>query len=137
MIEFGLASAEDVGDIVRLLREDSLGREREGAGLADYRAAFEELTADQNCMVVVGRLEGHIVASLELTLIPSLTHGGTKRAQMEGVRVDPIVRGRGYGSQPVLWAIDLAESRGCGLVQLTTDRKRGDTTEFYGMKLWL
>lgn len=147
MVEFGEATADDVDEVVSLLRDDALGRDREAAAMADYRSAFAEIAADPNQLLVVGRIDGGVVATLQLSIIPNLSRGGMKRAQLEGVRVDSAWQGRGIGRRMVEWAIHEAKRRGCGLVQLTTDHRRPDALRFYeslgflnthhGMKLTL
>jgi GNAT superfamily N-acetyltransferase len=69
------------------------------------------------------------------------------RAQIEGVRVDRRYRKKGIGEALFSYAFDSAKAHGCGLVQLTTDKKRNDAHRFYerlgfissheGMKLTL
>jgi GNAT superfamily N-acetyltransferase len=84
---------------------------------------------------------------MQLTFIPGLARRGALRAQIEAVRVADGLRGTGLGSAMLRWAIDEARRRGCALVQLTTDKSRGDAHRFYrrlgfvasheGMKLTL
>ena len=84
---------------------------------------------------------------LQLTFIPYLTHQGTWRALIEGVRVHNACRGQGIGKAMFEWAIERARQRGCRMVQLTTDKTRPDALRFYeqlgfvasheGMKLHL
>lgn len=64
-------------------------------------------------------------------MIPGLSRSGTLRGQIEAVRVHVDHRGAGGGRLLVRWAIDEARRRGCGLVQLTTDRSRADAHRFY------
>jgi GNAT superfamily N-acetyltransferase len=47
------------------------------------------------------------------------------------VRVRESFRSRGLGAAMMGWAIDEARRRGCGLVQLTTDKARPDAHRFY------
>src|SRR3954452_5253081 len=56
---------------------------------------------------------------------------GAVRAQIAAVRVAARARGRGRGAAMVGWAIGEARRRGCTLVQLTTDKARGDAHRFY------
>ena len=84
---------------------------------------------------------------LQLTFIPYLTHQGTWRALIEGVRVHKDCRGQGVGRAMFEWAIERARQRGCRMVQLTTAKTRPDALRFYqqlgfvasheGMKLHL
>jgi ribosomal protein S18 acetylase RimI-like enzyme len=56
---------------------------------------------------------------------------GLTRAQIESVRVDSSVRGRKLGELMIQDAIERARKRGCGVVQLTTDKAREDAHRFY------
>ena len=89
------------------------------------------IAEDPNNEVFVAALAGQIVGVLQLTFIPSLTRIGSWRAQIEGVRVAAEYRGQGIGTQLVNWAIELAKTKNCGLVQLTMDRRRERAGDFY------
>jgi GNAT superfamily N-acetyltransferase len=80
---------------------------------------------------VVEAPDGAIVATLQLDVLPSLSRGGARRAQIEAVRVAGPYRSRGIGRRLVEWAIEEARREGCRLVQLTTDRRRPDALRFY------
>jgi len=75
--------------------------------------------------------EGKIAGMMQLTFIPYLTHTGTLRCLIEGVRIHAEFRGQGLGTKMIRWAISRAEQKGCALVQLTTDKQRPDTIRFY------
>ncbi len=53
------------------------------------------------------------------------------RGQIESVRIGAKYRGEGLGRQMFEWAIEQCRERGCGLIQLTTDKLRTDAREFY------
>lgn len=53
------------------------------------------------------------------------------RGQIESVRVARDARGSGLGSDFIEWAVARCIERGCGLVQLTTDKSRMDSIRFY------
>lgn len=131
MVEFGPASADDLPAIVALLTDDELGRTRESGDPASYRRAFERIDADPNHLLVVGRFGGKVVCCAQFTVLPCLTHGGSTRGQIEGVRVHSEMRGRGIGYVMMWWIIEQAKERGCDLLQLTTDRRRADAEAFY------
>jgi len=48
------------------------------------------------------------------------------------VRVHRGCRGHGLGAAMLGWATGEARQRGCALVQLTTDKSRGDAHRCYG-----
>lgn len=132
---FRRARAEDVVAIVALLADDVFGngREQTADGPIDdrYRRAFDAIDADDRQLLVVAEHEAAVVATLQLSFIPSMTFTGGLRAQIEGVRVDGSVRGDGVGRAMVEWAVEQAVERGCHLVQLTTDKRRGNAVRFY------
>src|SRR4051812_22511367 len=117
-----------------MLADDMLGAQREELGSPlpeSYFAAFEAIERDPNNELVVGELDGRVVAVLQLTCIPTLTRRGGRRALIEGVRVDAPLRSSGIGRKLVKWAIERARQKGCRLVQLTSDKRRGDAIRFY------
>ena len=128
------ARREDVPQIVRLLADDPFGKSREAFAdplPLDYWEAFEAVEASPNDEIVVMERGGAIVACMQITYIPGLSRKGALRAQFEGVRVSEDVRGSGLGRTLFEWAIDRAKTRGCMLVQLTTDKERGEAHRFY------
>jgi GNAT superfamily N-acetyltransferase len=129
---FRTARREDVATIVDLLADDPLGAKRErAADLGVYEAAFEAVEASPDNEIIVGEVDGVVVACLQLTFIPGLGRSGVLRAQIEAVRVASPARGRGLGERLMRHAIACARERGCGLVQLTSDKERADAHRFY------
>lgn len=148
--QFAVASREQLFSIVSLLVDDQLGSSREIAGEEldeRYVAAFDAIEADPNNELVVAEQVGKVVGTLQITYAPNLTHKGAMRGTIEGVRVRSNYRSSGIGKRMLDWAIDRCRSRGCGLVQLTSDLVRVEAIEFYrslgfkhshaGLKLWL
>ena len=122
----------DIAAIVALLADDPLGQSREDpADMAAYDRAFDEMAAQQGNLLLVAERDGAIVGCLQLTVIPGLSRRGMRRAQIDGVRVAASCRGAGLGEALVRHAVERARAGGCGLVQLTTDRSRGDAHRFY------
>ncbi|MFF5218933.1 GNAT family N-acetyltransferase [Micromonospora sp. NPDC000442] len=122
----------DLPAILDLLADDMLGRTRDvGEVDARYEKAFAEITADPRNQLVVAEAGGELLGCMQLTYIPGLGRHGTERQLIESVRVRSDQRGRGLGRQMMTWAIDQARQRGCGLVQLTTDKARHDAHRFY------
>jgi len=126
-----VAGRDDVTAIVALLADDELGQRREGGPLRTYLEAFEAIDADPRNLLVVAEDCGEVVATLQLTFMPSLSHQGGERAQIEAVRVAGSRRTEGIGRVLVGWAVERARERGCRVVQLMSDRTRGDAHRFY------
>ncbi|MGW5052141.1 GNAT family N-acetyltransferase [Actinokineospora sp. NPDC004072] len=125
------ATAADVPAIVALLADDPLGATRERPGDPRYAAAFAEIAADPNQVLVVAEADGAVVGTLQLTITPGLSRLAARRATIEGVRVRADQRGAGLGQRLIEWAVEHARERGADLVQLTTDRARPDAHRFY------
>ena len=134
-VEFREATPEDLQQIVRLLAVDPLGAQRERAEqpLAQaYRDAFERMRRQPgNRILLAVEASGAVVGCLQLSIIHGLSRQGLTRAQIEGVRVARERRGSGLGEALLRHAIALAKREGCGLAQLTTDRRRDEAHRFY------
>lgn len=124
----------DLPDIVSLLADDELGANRERSDLplaSQYLDAFAEMERQSGNDLLVATLGDELVGCLQLTIIPGISRLGSKRAQIEGVRVSRHHRSEGVGETLVRDAIGRARRSGCSLVQLTTDRSRSDAQRFY------
>lgn len=128
---FRRATAGDLPAIVALLADDMLGASREVPGDPAYDAAFTAIAADANQFLAVVEEGGRIVGCLQLSFIPGLSRRGMWRGQIESVRIAASHRGAGLGRRMFAWAIEECRARGCGLVQLTTDKARPDARRFY------
>ncbi|OWV81172.1 GNAT family acetyltransferase [Rhizobium sp. R634] len=135
MYNFRLARQSDLAAIVRLLAEDDLGSAREIVSDpidARYLSAFAAIEADANQMLAVASdADDQLVGCLQLSFIPGLSRAGMWRGQIESVRIARDLRGSGLGSEFIDWATAQCVERGCGLVQLTSDKTRADSIRFY------
>ncbi len=128
------AVASDLGFIVRLLKVDAVADSPDRADEPHhprYLAALAAIDADPNQRLVVAEYEGRPAGTLQLTFIPGIARLGETRCLIEAVHIAPDLRSRGLGSQMIRWAIDEARARGCGVVQLTSNKKRIDAHRFY------
>ncbi|MEP3481426.1 MAG: GNAT family N-acetyltransferase [Fuerstiella sp.] len=133
-IQFRLAIREDLATIVGLLLDDPLGSQRETAShklQACYLDAFDAIEADPGNELIVAEQSDVVVGTLQITYTPNLTHQGSMRATIEGVRVSSKLRGSGIGTQMLQWAIQQCRARECRIVQLTSDLTRDDAISFY------
>ncbi len=142
------ATRADLDAIVELIFDDELGQTRDAPVVDEaYEKAFADIQADARNDMIVGEDDGVIVGCLQITYIPGLgRHGAERSAGGDGP--GPLDRrSQGLGRELIVWAIDQAKARGCGLVQLTTDKRRQAAHRFYqrlgfvasheGMKLTL
>lgn len=131
---FRVARADDLPQLVRMLADDPLGaaRERHADPLpVGYIAAFEAIDRDPNQELIVAEIDRSIAGVVQLSFIPGLSYQGGWRALIEAVRVAVGHRSSGLGTAMIDYCIERARTRGCVLVQLTTDRKRDDALRFY------
>lgn len=135
MHAFRSARQSDLADIIQLLADDDLGSAREV--VSDpvdirYLAAFAAIEADLNQLLAAAIDEtDRVVGCLQLSFLPGLSRTGMWRGQIESVRIAKGHRGSGLGSQFIEWAIARCAERGCGHVQLTSDKTRADSIRFY------
>lgn len=133
-LTFRIATEQDLDQIVAMLADDVLGskRERYEKPLPNsYIEAFVAISADPNNELIVACIDDKVVGVQQITFTPNITHQGAWRATIEGVRTASSVRGKGVGTKLINWAIQRAKSRGCHLIQLTTDKQRPDALRFY------
>ncbi|WP_433165939.1 GNAT family N-acetyltransferase [Kribbella sp. CA-247076] len=126
------ATAGDVAGIVAMIADDQLGATRESLDdLTPYLRAFEAIDTDPNQVLVVAERNGELIGTLQLTIIPGLSRRGSTRGLIEAVRVAATARSSGLGTTLIEWAIEESRTRGCTLVQLTSDKARTDAHRFY------
>jgi len=133
-VVFRRAKWDDLPAIVRLLADDELGSQREQyeEPLPEtYYAAFEQIDCDSNHELIVAERDGKVIGTLHLMFLPSLSFQGGSRAQVESVRIDDSLRGKGIGSKLMKWTIEKAKSRGAHVLQLTTHGSRANAHRFY------
>lgn len=129
------AQVDDLPAIISLLADDVLGRDRESTDAEPYETAFRQIEQDPNQLVIVVReadaADGPMLATMQLTLMPSLSRGGAVRLQIEAVRVAASARGTGLGTALFQWAHEWGREHGARLAQLTTDSSRTGAHRFY------
>jgi GNAT superfamily N-acetyltransferase len=128
------AAEADLPFIVKLLSDDAVRAtddRPEEPFHPRYVTALRELAADPNQMMMVALLDGETVGTIQLTFIPGLAALGSKRCLVEAVHIVPAHRGKGLGTQMMQWAVAQARERDCGMVQLTSNKKRLDAHRFY------
>ncbi len=133
-VTFRKAERSDLFDIIELLGDDPIGRFREVVSRRideRYSAAFQAIDEDPNQLMAVAVDDGTMVGCMQLTFIPGLSRAGMWRGQVEGVRIAASHRGTGLGKRFFEWAFHCFKERGCGLVQLTSDKARPDAIRFY------
>ncbi|WP_030706989.1 GNAT family N-acetyltransferase [Streptomyces sp. NRRL F-2580] len=100
-----------------------------------HERAFAAIGADprNEMLVLTDGVAGEevVLGCLQLTYIPGLGQNGQERAVVEAVRVRADRRGAGLGAELMRLAVERARERGCGLVQLTSSKRRTAAHRFY------
>ena len=133
-LTFREAVEKDLPFMVEMLADDELGSQREDTSNPlnpSYLSAFKNIVADPNNELIVVEKEGNIIGMLQLTFIPYLTHKGSWRCLVEGVRIHKNFRGDGIGTRVFEWVIQYARGKGVSILQLTSDKQRPDSIRFY------
>jgi ribosomal protein S18 acetylase RimI-like enzyme len=133
-IVFRRAHSSDLPAIVALLADDDLGRSREDPSApvnGKYVDAFDAIQRDPNQLMAVLVAGGVVAGCVQISFIPGLSRLGAWRGQIESIRIASSHRDEGLGRRLIEWAIAECRKRGCGLVQLTTDKVRLDARRFY------
>jgi GNAT superfamily N-acetyltransferase len=125
------AGKDDVPALVAMLADDPLGQRREGADMSPYLAAFDDIAANPMHQLIVGEMDGRIVATCQLTILAGLSRMGAKRALVEAVRVAGDLRSQGIGEALMAQCEARARAAGAGVLQLTTDKSRLRAHAFY------
>ncbi|WP_129155671.1 GNAT family N-acetyltransferase [Bosea sp. Tri-44] len=131
------ARREDAARVAWLIMQGAAKQSRSDAEIAaeashpSYLEAFDEVGASPHNTLFVAELDGKVVGTLQVTLIPGLINRGRKRAKLESVHVDPALRGRRIGEAMVAHAVAFARQSGAGLVELTSNKSREAAHRFY------
>jgi GNAT superfamily N-acetyltransferase len=134
MLTYRDARPEDLPFIIALAVEDNVvptDDDPANAMAPEYLAVLAAIDADPNERFVIAELAGEPVGTLQLSFLPNLMWRGMWRALVEQVHVSAAHRSKGLGSDMMRWAIEQSRQRGCGMVQLTSNKKRLDAHRFY------
>ena len=133
-LTFRDALEKDLPLMVEMLADDELGSQREDTSNPlnpSYLSAFKSIVVDPNNELIVVEEEGNIIGMLQLTFIPYLSHRGSWRCLVEGVRIHKNFRGDGIGTRVFEWVIQYAREKEVKILQLTSDKQRQDAIRFY------
>ncbi|MCY0931358.1 GNAT family N-acetyltransferase [Streptomyces sp. H27-H1] len=131
---FRTATRQDLPAVLALLAQDDTAQAApvEATAVCEaHERAFAAIGADPRSEMVVLEEDGVVLGCLQLTYIPGLGQGGQERALVEAVRIRADRRGGGLGADLMRRAAERARERGCGLMQLTSNKRRGAAHRFY------
>ena len=127
------ATEQDLTEIANLLNDDFLGKNREDLNCFNaYIDAFNEIQQHNNIQLLVLENENKkIIGTMQLIMIPCLAVTGSKRMEIEAVRIASELRGSGIGSWMIEESIKIAKQHNCKIVQLSSNNQRIDAHKFY------
>ncbi|MEA4831421.1 MAG: GNAT family N-acetyltransferase [Oscillospiraceae bacterium] len=92
---------------------------------------WNDILSDRNHYVIVGKIDDDIISSCVLVIIPNLTHQQRPYALIENVVTDEKCRNKGYATQILDFARDIAKINNCYKIMLLTGSKKESTLNFY------
>ncbi len=123
------ANRDDLKDILELyldLHETEIPEDSEH--LSD---TWEQIINDENHLLIVCEEDGKIVSSCVCVIIPNLTRNVRPYAFVENVVTHRDFRGKGYATECLNFARDLAIKSNCYKMMLLTGSRSEETLNFY------
>lgn len=119
----------DIFGLLDLYRHLHPGDPRPGAAAAGR--AFDRFMAYDGSAIFVGDMNGELVASCTLVVVPNLTRDASPYGLIENVVTHRDFRKRGFGKQVLATAATAAWDAGCYKLMLMTGSTRPETLNFY------
>src|SRR5262245_4899972 len=114
--------AEELPDLLGLYRHLHPG-DPELAISAELERLWQRIFSDPQLHYLVADVDGRIVSTCTLTIIPNLTRGARPYGLIENVVTHPDFRRQGIGTRILQAALALAWEKDCYKVMLLTGRK--------------
>lgn len=96
------------------------------------RNTWKNIIHDPNHHIVINEIDGKIVSSCVCVIIPNLTRNIRPYAFIENVVTHADYRGKGYATECLNYAKDIAIKENCYKIMLLTGSKTNATLNFYG-----
>lgn len=126
------AKATDAQDL-KILYFDYLTQfpPKEEQDMERWEQLIEQLKADDRMYLLVVEEDGKAVSSVQLAIVPVLTHNVRPYGVIENVVTHADYRNRGYASALLQKATELAKEHNCYKVFLETGSNKESTLNFY------
>jgi len=93
--------------------------------------AFREMSALEGYYLLVAEVDGEVVGTAVLVILPGLAHGISHWGVVEFMVVNEAHRSQGIGRALTDHAAELAQEAGCYKIMLGSNKKRTDAHRFY------
>jgi GNAT superfamily N-acetyltransferase len=123
------AHKEDLPALLELYQHLTPDDAMPAPGVADD--IFERFKAYAGSVILVGEIDGILVATCSLVVVPNLTRGGSPYGLIENVVTHNEFQRLGFGKMVLRSATDAAWEAGCYKVMLMTGSKKPETINFY------
>lgn len=97
----------------------------------EIREIWKNIIEDKNHHIVAGFVDGKLVSSCVLIIVPNLTHMQRPYGLIENVVTHEKYRGNGYALQVLNFAKEIAIKNNCYKLMLLTGTKEESTLRFY------
>lgn len=97
----------------------------------NLKDTWDTIIMDKNHHIIVNEVNGKIVSSCVCVIIPNLTRGIRPYAFIENVVTHLYYRGKGYATECLYFAKELAVKSNCYKMMLLTGSKKETTLNFY------
>ena len=98
---------------------------------ADLENLWHDILSDKNHYIIIGLIDGAMVSSCVLTVVPNLTQNQRPYGLVENVITHESHRKKGYASLILNFARDIARSKNCYKIMLLTGSRQECTFAFY------
>ena len=92
---------------------------------------WSEIITDKNHHIIGGFVDGILISSCVIIIVPNLTHNQHPYALIENVITDEAHRNKGYATSILNFARDMARKENCYKIMLLTSSKKEGTLNFY------
>ena len=123
------AAKEDLDALLNLylfLHEESIPESSK-----QLENTWKTIMEEENHHIIVNEIEGKILSSCVCVIIPNLTRNIRPYAFIENVVTNKNYRGKGYATECLNYAKEIAIKNNCYKMMLLTGAKKESTLEFY------
>ena len=104
---------------------------KEAQDIEAWKQLIKDINKNERLYLLVVEEDNRVVSTVQLAIIPSLTHNVRSFAVVENVVTHEDYRKRGFASMLLQEAIKIAQNKNCYKIFLETGSNRESTLNFY------